>query len=218
MSRLQISKPLTFSVAITMIVVSALVIVAQSGRRAQKSQTTAPVPTPEASPEPTPLAKPTPAFTFIVGMDRYGDFSTVSLNASSGVLRSCVNRLDDSSSARADTTSKDISRGEAIRQAKAEKEAYVVWLKIRSDSFSGAPSNDPSKMYIEYAVFAPVTAKLETSGNAYPDARNARARVPTSTNQGDYYLNQAARGAAERILNHFHLRSGSALPNRLRSE
>jgi len=49
--------------------------------------------------------------------------------------------------------------------------------------------------------------------NIYPDAyRNARVRVPTSDIQGDYYLNQAARGVAERILDHFHLRLPSRLP------
>jgi hypothetical protein len=36
--------------------------------------------------------------------------------------------------------------------------------------------------------------------------------LPTSSTEGDYYLNQAARGAAERILDHFHLHLANPLP------
>jgi len=142
-------------------------------------------------------------------MEKFGDFSRISLNTYSGVLRSCADRLDDSSLVKADTTSREMTRADAIRQAKAETGAYVVWLQIRSNNSYGQASvyDDPDNVYIQYAVFAPTTAKQVTSGNTYPRAyQNARVRVPTSSTQGDYYLNQAARGAAERILDHFHLR------------
>jgi hypothetical protein len=102
-----------------------------------------------------------------------------------------------------------------VRLAKSEKGAHVVWLQLRANNFSGQTTvyDDPNDVYVQYAVFAPTTAKQVTSGNIYPDAyRNARVRVPTSTTQGDYYLNQAARGAAERILGHFHLRLPGQLP------
>ncbi|MGH9874976.1 MAG: hypothetical protein ACRD9S_21180 [Pyrinomonadaceae bacterium] len=222
MSQLPTSRTLRASLAMTMVAMCAFVMVAQSGRRVRKPATeAAPVPTPEATPSPSPATKAPPGFTFIVGLQKFGDISAVSLNTYSGVLRSCANRLADSSSIKVDTASQDMSRADAIRQAKAEKEAYVVWLEIRSDSFSSRPSvyEDTSSLYIQYAVFAPTTAKQATSGSSYPDSyRNTRVRIPTSTTQGDYYLNLAARGAAERILDHFHLRLPGNVPRPLSND
>jgi len=181
---------------------------AQSGRRVGKSSSPpVPVPTPEATPIPTAASeRPKPAFTFIVGLDKFGDYSRISLNAYSGVLRSCVDRLDDSRSVEAEISTNDMSRADAMRKAKAQKEAYIVWLHLRSNDFANQ-SGSSSSIYLEYSVFAPVTGKQVTSGNTYPEAyRNKGIRLPTSSINGDYYLNQAARGAAERILDHFHVR------------
>lgn len=183
---------------------------AQSGRHVRKPTPAAPIPTPEAEPTPTPTPeRPKPTINFLVGMDRFAAFSRVSLNAYSGVLRNCADRLDDSLSVKASTTSGDLSRSDAVRKAKAEKEIHVVWLQLRENNLRSETgvNDDPYDVYIQYAVFEPVTGKQVTSGSTYPDAyRNKRIRVPTSTGDGDYYLNQAARGAAERILDHFHAR------------
>jgi len=217
----QVSRILNVSLALALVATCALAIVAQSGRRVRKPETAIPVPTPEATPAPAPTPKPEPTFTFMVGMEKFGDFSRISLDAYSGVLRSCADRLDDSSLVKAETTSREMSRADAIRQAKSEQHAYVVWLQLRANNFSGQTSvyDDPNNVYVQYAVFAPSTAKQVTSGNIYPDAyRNKRVRVPTSTTQGDYYLNQAARGAAERILDHFHLRLPSQIPRSIVSD
>ena len=199
-----------------LVAMCALGIVAQSGRRGNKATTPISVPTPEPPPPtPTPTVKQKPAFTFLVGLDRTGNFSRISLNAFSGVVRNCADRLDEPASVEASVSSEDMSRADAIRKAKGEKEAYVVWLQLRPDTFSGQTGiyDDPYNVYVEYTVFAPTTGKQETSGNTYPDAyRNKRIRIPTSSTEGDYYLNQAARGAAERILDHFHVRLPNTLP------
>ncbi|HEY8186300.1 MAG TPA: hypothetical protein VIF64_09540, partial [Pyrinomonadaceae bacterium] len=91
-------------------------VVAQSGRRAPKS-----IPTPVATPEPTPtLTKPAEklkaAFTFIVGMDRFGDYSQIPLYVSSGVLRSCAGRLDDPQSVEVLIESSDMGHAGAIQR------------------------------------------------------------------------------------------------------
>lgn len=177
---------------------------AQSGRRA-KPAPPVPVPTPEPSPTPKPAEKSKPEFNFIVAIDKNGDFGRISLNAYSGVLQNCVDRLNDAPAVRAEEATRDLSRGEAVHRAESEKEVYIVWLQLRSDSFSSQSNDTSANAYIQYAVFAPLTGKQVTSGNTYPDAyRNQRIRLPTSNTNGDYYLNQAARGAAERILDHFH--------------
>jgi hypothetical protein len=206
---LHFSKPLKMSLAITLVAICAGTIFAQSGRRSRKTASPpATVPTPEAIPAPTPVPKPEPTFTFIVSMEKFSDFTRIPLNTYSGVLRSCADRLDDSSVVKADTTSQEMSRGDAIRQAKSEKSTYVVWLQLKTNNLYGRPEigDDPNDVYVQYVVLAPTTAKLVTSGSIYPETyRNSRIRVPTPNTQGDYYLNQAARGAAERILDHFHL-------------
>lgn len=209
----QASRGLASAYCAALLAVCALAVVAQSGRRVRKPSAPLPVSTPEATPTPSaPVAKPKPAFIFIVALDKFGNFSRVSLNAYSGVLRSCAGRLSDSRSVKAEVSTQDTSRSDAVRQAKAEKEAYIVWLQLRPNNFSGqtGSGDDPNSVYVEYTVFAPTTAKQVTAGSTYPDAyRNKGVRLPTSSTNGDYYLNQAARGAAERILDHFHLH----LPN-----
>jgi hypothetical protein len=185
--------------------------VAQSGRRVHKSAPL-PVSTPEPTPTPEkPAEKPKPAFTFVIGMDRYGDFSRIPLYVSNGVVRTCAGRLDDSDLVKVEVVTRDISRADAVLRAKSEKEAYVVWLQLRPNTLSGrAGSNDdPYNVQIEYYVFAPTTAKQVTSGRTYPAAyRNRGVIVSPKTPgiYGDYSLNQAAREAAERILTYFHLR------------
>jgi hypothetical protein len=195
--------------AFVFLFISALAVIAQSGRHVRKPQApSTPVPVDEATPQPTPKARPTPAFTFVVGMDKLGDFTRVSLYTMRAIVGNCADRFNDAPAAHATGASEDLSRGDAIRQAKAEKSAYIVWLQLRANNLRGQTGvyDDPNNVYLQYAVFAPQTGKQMTQGNTYPEAyQNKRIRVPTKSTDGDYYLNQAARGAAERILDHFHL-------------
>lgn len=203
--------------AFVLLFISALAVIAQSGRHVRKPQTpSTPVPVDEATPSPTPTPRPTPAFNFIVGMEVFGDFTRVSLYTMNGMLRNCADRFNDAPAARGTVSGKSMSRGEAIRQAKAEKTAYTVWLRLQSNSKRGQAGvyDDPNDVYLQYFVLAPQTAKQMTQGNTYPEAyQNKRIRVPTRSSDGDYYLNQAARGAAERILDHFHLVVNRAAAN-----
>ncbi|HEV7682633.1 MAG TPA: hypothetical protein VGO68_10960 [Pyrinomonadaceae bacterium] len=209
MRRLQTSTLISVSSCLILVALCALGIIAQSGRHVRKpAPAPASEPTPEATPTPAPVARQsTPTVTFLVGMEKFSDNSRISLYTYSGVLHSCADRLADAGSVKADTTSSDMSRGDAVRQAKAEKETFIVLLQLRStNSGSSSVYDDSSNVYVQYTVLAPITAKLVTSGNTFPEAyRNSRVRLPTPNSQGDYYLNQAARGAAERILDHFQL-------------
>jgi hypothetical protein len=188
------------TLCVALLAICALVVVAQSGRRVRKSEAM-PIPLPEATPTPTPVVKPKPAYSFVVGMDNFHDFSRVSGYAFSGVLQNLTGRLNDSPLVKAEISTRDMSRADAVRMAKAEKESYIVWVEPRADSFS-----DQGEIYISYSVLAPVTAKTATQGSTYPRAyQNKGVNLPSSTTNGDYYLNLAARGAAERILDHFHV-------------
>jgi hypothetical protein len=188
---------------------------AQSGRRVRKPTST-PVSTPEPAPTPNkPAEKPKAAFTFIIGMDRFGDFSSLPSSAADGVLRSCAGRLDDPQSIDVEIENRDIGHAGAIQRAKSEKEAYVVWLQLVPDTLSGrAGVNDnPYNVYIEYIVLAPTTAKQVTSGRVFQAGYRNRGVIvnPKSSGvYGDYQLNQAAKATAERILDHFHI--GMVIP------
>lgn len=181
---------------------------AQSGRRAPGSKS---VPTPTAEPDPMPAPASSrqtsqPILKFILGVDRYDSFTNVSLSSISGVRRNCAQRLSEPGWIKVDSTERDMSRSDAIKLAKAEKGSYVVWLRVRDDGMSGKQSGTSDNLYIEYAVFAPLTAKIVTSGSTYPRNRNSVIPGrPTSTMEGDYYLNRAAREAADRILTKFSL-------------
>jgi hypothetical protein len=180
---------------------------AQSGRRAKT--TPAPVPTPEPTLPAKPAEKPKPRLTFIVGMDRYGSFASLHLSTYSGVVRNCAQRLDEPESVRVDASEREMTRGEAVNRAKAEKEAYVVWMRIRPDTMGddNGTSGDFNQIYIEYTVFAPTTAKQVTTGNTYPYAYRKSTVIlrPQSPADGDRLFNQAARDVADKILAHFHV-------------
>ncbi len=187
---------------------------AQSGRRATKPSTVPPVaPTPEpATPKPSP-EKLAPLAVLLVGMDRTDGFSRIPLSATSGVLDSCIDRLNDSASVKVVRENQPMGRGDAVKKAKSGTEGqHVVWLHValdRYDSSQGANSNI-NNVFIEYIVFAPTTAKVVTSGRTYPQAYRNRSVIPTTRTgglYGDYMYNQAAKDAAERILAAMHFQT-----------
>ena len=105
----------------------------QSGRRVRKSDP-APVPvsTPEPTPSPTPIAqKPKPRFTFLVGLDRRDVFASLPLYSYEEVLRGLVDRLADSPAVQVLVQS-EMSRSDAIRKAKAEREGGHSATRVAS--------------------------------------------------------------------------------------
>ncbi len=194
--------------ALSLALVCAATAGAQSGRRVQKGATAAP--TPEPTPEPDQQSKKEDrVITFLVGVDRYHGFSTIPFSYYDSIARACAWRLDDQPAVRVEFAQKDMSRGDAVRAAKAEKEAYVVWLQLQVESVSGDVSrvDNLSKLFIEYTVFAPTTAKQVAWGHTYQSGNRKGPVVvgPSGTGGSNVDLSErrlrdAAREAAERIL------------------
>jgi hypothetical protein len=194
-------------------------ISAQSGRQVRKS-TPAPIATP--APEPTPPAKAPQkekaVLTFIVGIYRYNSFSNIPLYYYDSVSRSCAERLDHASGVKADVARGEMNRADAINRAKSEKETYVVWLQLGSQSLSSDPGTVSSvrDISVEYSVYAPATAKRVASGHTYQGARRKGVVVGPSgrgnTVYSEYLLKQAAREAAERILDAMKIESRPTIP------
>ena len=198
------------------------IAVAQSGRHVRKSAP-APVSTPAPEPALTPnkaKEKEKAALTFIVGTDRNGGFSNIPMYYYDTVARGCAERLENATGVKADVAQAEMNRSEAISRARAEKEMYVVWLQLSSQNINNQPGtvNNVNDIYLEYSVYEPTTAKRVAWGHTYQGARKKGAVVgPSPTGRGstvysEYLLKQAAREAAEKILDTMKIGSAPGIP------
>jgi len=200
-------RTLAFSLAFIFALGCAATAVAQSGRRSSKSPP-APVAVPTPEPTSAPVAaseQPKPALQLIVGIERYDSFSSISLSTYNDVLRSCAQRLDEPPSVTVERLERPLSRHEAINRAKAEKNAYVVFLRVREDEMSNNQTGTPNNVYIEYVVFAPTTSKVVSTGSAYPRKRGIIPSSRTPGINGDREVIEAARAVASKILSALYM-------------
>lgn len=197
---------------VALVAVSACAVHAQSGRRQPRTTPAAPVPTPTPEPTPTPKQeKEDPGISFLVGIDRSGSFASYPFSFYDAVLQGCSDRLSAHSSAKVSVIG-ELSRGEALKKAKAETTAYVVLLQLKQEAMSSSSSNSYDQLEIEYVVFAPGTSKIATSGRSYPNANRKGPLIIGPTGRGstsavytEQLLRYAAEDAAERILKALHL-------------
>jgi len=195
---------------------------AQSGRRNPTGSPSvpAPTPTPEAKEKTSEAAKDVKRQEIILTTNRGDAFAGIPLYYYDTVLRSCAGRLDDSRGVKVTPVSKHTARAEAINTAKAEKEAYVVWLELKTDSMrNSTPGYDLSDVMIEYTVYEPTTAKVKTHGTTYQGSASAggvSVGLPGSRGANsavvERRLQYAAIDTAERILKALHLALPSDLP------
>lgn len=184
---------------------------AQSGRKSSKSVPLPPVPMP--TPEtiaPVSKAKENakPALTVVVGFERMNYYGNAAMVDEGAALRALVDRLNDHAGVEVADTKRNMTRSDALRAAKAEKEAYVIYVEINLDQMDG-------DLRMSYWVYSPQTAKIKTSGRTYPQMYRNRGVIlnPRSTVYGTRQMEEAARDVAERILKAFqlHLPSGRSV-------
>ena len=194
--------------AMLIIAFCALSVQAQSGRRRTTPPPAAPVPTPTPEPTPTPQKiDKDDELVFFLGVDRYSTDINLPFSYYDAALRGCAERMRAGSSAIVDVAGKDITRGDAIKRAKSETKSFVVHLTLVYDTMG----RRADELILEYAVFAPVTAKIVTSGRAYMTGRRAGPVViqPPNTRDGAIYREETLRlmgeDVGERILKAMHL-------------
>ena len=178
---------------------------AQSGRQVRKPPP--PVAEPAAAATPTPAAPATqPSLVLNVGMDQNNGFVNMPLHFYADALRTIVERLSKDSSFKVNDVGV-ITRGEAVQNAKKEKEVYVVYLELQVDTLKSDPfTQSAMDTILHYWVFAPGTAKIATSGHTYPRAYQSKGVVPRpngSVTYDNYLINLAAKAAAEQMLDYF---------------
>ncbi|HEV2884341.1 MAG TPA: hypothetical protein VGW36_05750 [Pyrinomonadaceae bacterium] len=126
-----------------------------------------------------------------------------------------TDRLNDSPGVVVEQVQADMTRGEAVRRARTEKEAYVVLLELVVDRMSSSNSDNP-QLCLQYWVFSPTTGKIKTSGATYSHTTRSGGVILTRRMPDvlrDHNLQQASREAAERILAAFKLQpDGSRIP------
>ncbi len=186
---------------------------AQSGRRSSNGQPTAPSVSGPKTVEKTPAKAP--KLQLLVGVENRNPFVNVPYYLSDTVLDNCVRRLNEAAEINATASGRGMTRADAGSRAKAEKEAYVVWLQIESDitDSSKQSKNGPDELYVRYTIFEPVTARIRQWGRTHQQIyKVGRGGVSTPTASknsplySEYALKQAAKEAAERILEAFEIK------------
>jgi len=198
-------RVVSFVVSVSLLCVASAF--AQSGRRGQKSQAP-PVATPTPIPK-APEKKEKPTVTFLVGVDKYLGFSNIPLSFYRSVADECADRLRSEPGVKAEVATQEMNRTDAVRKAKEMKEGFVVFLLLKVETVSGDPSfvSNLDQIYIEYTVFAATTAKIAAWGHTYQQGYRKGGVVVGNPTPGrgnpvrsEYLLKQAAREAADRIL------------------
>lgn len=188
----------------------ATVVAAQSGRRSASKPAPSPprAPSESTSTNPTePGAKKAPEIQLLVGVDDPNPLSGVPQYFADTVLDVCVRRLSQPEVVKVTAGPRTLTRGDAVKAAKAEAARYVVWLQVgNSSSDAGRQASGSSdEYYVNFMLIEPGTAKVKQSGRVFGGGRkvgNVGVGVPSSRNM--LYLEQIikdeARQAAERIL------------------
>ena len=193
---------------VLLIAFCSLSVQAQSGRRQVKPPPVAPVPTPTPEATPIPKKQVKNELVFSLAANRDSSYATLPFTYYDAVLQGCASRIRAGSSADVDISDNDVNRAEAIKKAKSETKAYVVWLYLTVDTM-GRSYND---LVLEYIVYAPQTAKVVTNGRAYPRGRRA-GPITVDPNggrtAGGYYyeelLKRTGEEVGDRIVKALHL-------------
>jgi hypothetical protein len=195
------------------LLVCATVIYAQSGRRSTGGSTTTTAPSvsgPKAvEKKPTGPQK----IQLLVGIDARSPLSTIPFYLSDTVLDNCIRRLGEAEIVMPTSGGSNMNRADAIKAAKQETVRYVVSLRIGSEYADAGKQvkNGQDELYVEYTVFEPETAKVKRSGRAhqtiYQTGRGGvSAPSKNSPVYSEYAIKQAAREAADRILDAFDIK------------
>jgi hypothetical protein len=198
-----------------LLVFTGVVVQAQSGRRgAGKSSTTAP----SVSGAKEVAATPPKAagLQLVVGIDTAGAVSNTPYYLADTVLDECIRRLGEASDVMAKSAGRHLTRSEAVKIAKEEKERYVVWLQLGSDlaGTSSQNRNGPAEIWVNYVILEPGTGKTKQSGRTYHSiykVGNVGVSGPSSRQSAvysEYAVKQSAREAADKVLEAFDMKIG----------
>ncbi len=202
---------------------------AQSGRRSPQPISPVPTPTPEATPEGEsesvsrgrPPSEQSKALLTLAVYEEDSAYHYVTRDVSEMVMESFLARLSASPSVSAARGGARVSRKEAQRQAKSEKETYVLVLQLAEDVAPGRESigrADTRQLAIKLSMYEPGTGALKYTDTIWQrpyrqttSIGGMRIPLPTSRTRrierfpNELELEQAAREAAYRTMMRFHI-------------
>ena len=198
-------------ILLAIIFTSTITVAAQSGRRSSNGQATAPS---VSGPKTVEKAQvKAPKIQLLVTVEDRNPLASVPYYLADTVLDNCVRHLNDAAEINATTSGRGMTRAEAGAKAKSEKEAYVVFLQIETDITPTAKQakNGPDELYLRYTIFEPATARIKQWGRTHQQIyKTGQGGVSTSSKSSpvysEYALKQAAREAAERVLEAFEIK------------
>ena len=197
--------------AVVFLLAITITVDAQSGRRSSNGQTTAPSVSGPKTVEKTPVK--VPRIQLLVSVEDRNPLVSVPYYLSDTVLDICIRRLSDAPEVNATTAGRSMTRAEAGTKAKAQKEAFVIFLQIETDITPTAKQakNGPDELYVRYTIFEPATARIKQWGRTHQQIyKTGQGGVSTSSKSSpvysEYALKQAAKEAAERVLEAFEIK------------
>ena len=211
------------------ILFSGTLALAQSGRAPRPHASPPALPAPSDTKVKAPEAQPRQAASSLIIVN--------SVNSAKGTvwtstgLSELVERLKESPYVKVTQADKEMSRKQAIELAKAQADAYVVWIQFDVDASMGRIDRDvqapivtginPGCLLINYVVLAPGTAQVKGQHRVYQDGyqavcTRAGGELPKQTTDPNHRpvaetLRKAAREAADRIIKDSDIRSRVAL-------
>lgn len=197
--------------SLVLLLITCVSIHAQSGRRGSVKPTTT---APSVSGAKEVEAKPQKIvrLQLVVGIEPAGPFGNTPYYLADTVLNECIRRLGEAAEVVVTSAGQRLTRGEAAKAAKAEKERYVVWLQLGDDLAGTSSRTGPTELWVNYAILEPGTAKTKHAGRSYHSiykVGNVGVPVPSSRQSpiySDYAVKQAARETADKILEAFDIR------------
>ncbi len=204
---------------------------AQSGRSKRQERIDPPPPPPVPSPataasdaSQSQLSGASPAVKFNFIIFNYVESNIIPPSIARVIFDAFMRRLSASSAIKiAPAFGRDMNRRDAMERAKTETKNHVIWLRLQPDT----PDPDSRRVgavdfddiVINYVVFAPGTAEIETQGRVYyqhlyersvgiGSARSStRGRQPQQARHllVAYTLEQASREAADHVMAAFKI-------------
>jgi hypothetical protein len=196
------------------IAVCSVSVFGQSGRRGPDK----PSPVPPPAPTPEKIAAPTkhevPPIPLLLAMDQPNVFDNPPSYIYGIVFEACVERLNHAREVALIPVTERLSRHDAIKMAKLQKEKFVVWLEVGNNaSETGrAAAEDVTEFFVGYMILEPETAKVKKGGrqrHRTDQAENGeilRPGSPRGLRNAERVYKEAGYAVAERILEIFGVR------------
>jgi hypothetical protein len=208
--------------AAALMIAGANISMGQAGRRLPQSRPTPPKAEPAPSPTPESPKKAKPQFSLKIVRD-IPQTLYMAFPFPERMEEWTISRLKKSSLLEV-TAGDQTNHAEAVRLAKAETEALIVWLQLEEDPFA---TPDPAgrhevagQVRINFSIFAPVTGKTKYSGTVFMGQSNrgigienveTTACYPTVRGE-DRLLLRASFETAARIMDYLKVPVPSACP------